>query len=229
MDDLTFASRSDDYAPPCRPECQQPRPPRNVIYGGPCPPDPELDCQPPLPPPPCDPIWYHREPDDRPGYAHYAQNGSMSVSAFDPLPFDSLARQAAGSFEQDGSAIGICRYGTYMATCALTLPRTANVNTRIYMQLDGEVIPGSTVNVVKEPGAPGSALIQAVFDVVRPGARLEVVTTNDLCIIADDECETIASLTIVQIDGHYNHKRKDHDGFERECRHHQRRHCNCGR
>ena len=116
-----------------------------------------------------------------------------------------------------------------MASFALTLPACSDVRTQITMQLDGDVIQGSMINVIKVPGAPGSAFVQVVFDVCMPGAQLEVITSAELSLEAEEECDTLASLTLVQIDGMYNHRRHENNlsDFERSCRHSQRHSCNC--
>ena len=226
-DSIVFAQRSDVFDVPCRRDCQQPRPPRNVIYGGPCPPDPEKACQPPLPPPPCDPPWYRHEPSERAGFAYYAQTEKICVEACDSIPLNSIVREARGSFEKDGNLIRICRPGTYLAWFSLQIPECDCVKTQLVLKLDCEVIPGSLISVVKAPGAPGTAVIQVLFDVHHAGAELEIITSAplELCGCEDD---TLASLTIIQTDGMFNHRKHDHmDNFDRDCRNKQHRRCNC--
>ncbi len=224
-EDIVFAESFRDVSCDCKPNCRQPRPPRNVIYRGPCPPDPDCACQPPLPPPPCDPVWYRQAPSDRPGFGYYAQVGDLIVDAGDAIPMNSVVREQCGSFNLEGRSVSICRLGTYLASFALTLPAASVVNTQITMELDGEILQGSTLNVVKAAGAPGSAFVQVVFDVTEPSSQLEVMTSSALALIGETPCDTLASLTLVQIDGaHFDRLNGDDRGCDP---HGWCNHCNC--
>ncbi|MEG1515527.1 MAG: hypothetical protein RSD95_11620 [Clostridia bacterium] len=186
----------------CNCPCGCPEPwQRNVIYAGPCPPGPNCPCQPILPPPPPDPPCY------RPiqpvfAYACYAQVGCLQIERpGDPVPLNTTTCQADGAFEACGGVITVMRTGTFLATFTMTLPDCAELNAEIGIQFDCEVLPGSVVSITKAAGSPSSVTTQAVFTVRRPGAQLAVVASQPLCLTAPSPQDTLASLTITQVNG----------------------------
>ncbi|MEA4899097.1 MAG: hypothetical protein VB067_10405 [Christensenellaceae bacterium] len=193
----------------CRNHCLQPRSMRNVIFRGPCAPGPDTEgalerCR-------------RRACRHRRGYGFFARVGTLTAGAGEALPLDSVVRESEGAFERENRAIEIRRPGIYLASFALTLPAGATVNTQIAMTLGGRTIPGSVVNVVKAPGSSATTFVQAMFEVTVRDERLEVRTSNALNLVGDSPLETLASLTILQLDGD-RECRELEESEDRECR-----------
>ncbi|MDO4547654.1 MAG: hypothetical protein Q4D04_06145 [Clostridia bacterium] len=173
---------------------------RNVIYTGPCPPSPDCPCQPPLPPPPPDPPCYRPIPAVT-SYAYFAQTGAVAVSAQNGvIALDSVS-DASDSFELDGGIVTVNKAGTFLATFTMSLPANSTVNTQLTNILDGVALPGSIVSINKRPGSPGSVVSQAVFTSTGAGNEFAVISSQPFAITGDTSADTLAALTITQLDG----------------------------
>ena len=182
---------------------------RNVIFRGPCAPGPDIEgalerCR-------------RRACRHRRGYGFFARVGELTVGAGEALPLDSVVRESYGAFEVEPRVIEILRPGIYQASFVLSLPISAAVNSQIFLTLDGRTIPGSVFTAAKAPGYSAAFFAQALFEVVEPGARLEVRTMNALSVVGDSQIETLASLTVVQLDGD-RACRELEESEDRECR-----------
>ena len=168
---------------------------RNVIYNGPCPPDPDSPCQPPLPPPPPDPPCY-TSPSGTVACAYYAQIGTLSVAqAGDPLALTSIQQATPGVFANNGGQISILRPGTYRAALAMSVPAGSAINTRLTMTLNGVPLPDASVGIT---GSSGVACLNACFQVTQPGSVLAINSSAPFTL-TDNGCGTLASLNITQI------------------------------
>jgi len=154
---------------------------RDPIFRGPCPPDPE----------PCERDFGVNI------FAFCSQSGNLTVR--EPggrVPFETNCSFTSGAFRTCRGEFQLICGGTYLVFIVINVPANETLTTRLTLTLNGEEVPGASINIVK-PNTGYSATFE-LNAVVTADADdiLSVISSNAFTLTGN---EVLGSITILKV------------------------------
>lgn len=162
----------------CRP-CE--RPPRDVFYNGPCPPDPD----------PCSHDWAELM------FSQCLIFGPLDAQAGLPIPLGGICEGVSGAFRTCDCGLRFSCSGIYLLRLIVNLPTAAAVNTTLTLYLDGEPIEGGSLAINKPANTPQGSYVLEVVVFASAGSLLTLVPSTTLDLPNTDQ--PIISLSVLKI------------------------------
>ena len=127
-----------------------------------------------------------------PTYGYFTQAGPLLLGAGEAIPFDGVNHLSPTGVRQENGAIVLAQPGTYRVAYTINLPDSMTANTAFSLTVDGVVVPGTLIRVVKA-GAVNSAVYSAEAIITTDRSTiLAVVTNNAIEIPLTDTFATLA-------------------------------------
>ena len=127
-----------------------------------------------------------------PTYGYFTQAGPLLLGAGEAIPFDGVNHLSPTGVRQENGAIVLAQPGTYRVAYTINLPDSMTANTAFSLTVDGVVVPGTLIRVVKA-GAINSAVYSAEAIITTDRSTiLAVVTNNAIEVPLTDTFATLA-------------------------------------
>ena len=127
-----------------------------------------------------------------PTYGYFTQAGPLLLGAGEAIPFDGVNHLSPTGVRQENGAIVLAQPGTYRVAYTINLPDSMTANTAFSLTVDGVVVPGTLIRVVKA-GAVNSAVYSAEAIITTDRSTiLAVVTNNAIEVPLTDTFATLA-------------------------------------
>jgi hypothetical protein len=154
---------------------------RDPVFRGPCAPDPE----------PCDRDWGVNI------FAFCSQSGNLTVSENGGrLPFESNCSYTSGAFRSCRGEFQLICGGTYLVVIVINVPSDQTLTTQLAVALNGEDVPGTTLNIVKpNTGYSATFELNAVVNADEDDV-LSVVSSNAFTLTGTG---VLGSITILKV------------------------------
>ncbi len=154
---------------------------RDPIFRGPCAPDPE----------PCDRDWGVNI------FAFCSKSGVLTVREDgDAVPFDENCSFTSGAFRICRGEFQLICGGTYLVFIVINVPANDTLTTRLTVTLNGEAVPGASINIVKpNTGYSATFELNAVVNAEEDDV-LSVISSEDFTLTGT---EVLGSITILKV------------------------------
>ena len=154
---------------------------RDPIFRGPCPPDPE----------PCERDFGVNI------FAFCSRSGVLTVREDgDAVPFDENCSFTSGAFRVCRGEFRLVCGGTYLVFIVINVPANDTLTTRLTVALNGEAVPGASINIVKpNTGYSATFELNAVVNAEEDDV-LSVISSNNFTLTGN---EVLASISIIKV------------------------------
>lgn len=181
---MSYVNQNNAGRRPCAcPQSPCDRPPRDVFYNGPVPPDPD----------PCGRGWASLL------FLNCVLAGNLSAPADRPIPLDGDCSSVSGAFRHCDCGIRFGCSGTYLLRLIVNLPPNASVNTVLTLYLDGEPIYGGRLAILQTPGNPRGSYVLETTVHAPAGSDLTLMSSAPLNLSAPSDLQPIISLSLLKI------------------------------